>query len=70
MKICIQCRRSEEEGAQFGTLAESGQTDKLCVKCRFNSIDAKYSDPESIRREMVQDYDIPVNRRARKLRNL
>lgn len=67
MNHCVQCQRKESAKLQFGVLAETGRKDTLCPRCRFAAIDAKYSDPESIREEM-RDLGIPVNRRAEKLR--
>lgn len=67
MKKCKQCTRSSSDGAIFGTLTKSGAEDVLCSKCRFDAIDAKYSDPEDIRRDMKRS-GIPVNRRAEKLK--
>lgn len=66
-KVCGQCFRSVREGAKFGTLVHGNRVDDLCVKCRFNEIDAKYSKPEDIREDMRR-MGIPVARRGKHLR--
>lgn len=68
MSICKSCLGAEGvNGVRFATLVHGNRKDDLCVKCRFNEIDAKYADPEGIREDMRR-VGIPVARRGKKLR--
>lgn len=67
-KRCAQCGKGVLDGAMFGTLVHGNRVDELCVKCRFNEIDAKYSNPEDIREDMRRS-GIPVARLRQKKRS-
>ena len=53
----------------FGILLLTGRQDVICVKCRFDEIDARAADPAAIRRDM-RAFDVPIGRahNVRKLR--
>lgn len=58
VKKCTYCRKSAADGALFGVLAATQMPDTLCVKCRFDSIDAYHSDTRGIRSDMAE-YGVP-----------
>lgn len=55
---CTYCGKSEPE-VRFATLEKTGYRDTLCVRCRFDSIDARHSDIRQIHKDM-EDVGIPL----------